>query len=287
MAGLGDYAYNTLGWRRVVTFADDYDFPYTQTAGFVAEFCALGGEVVSRIWPPLGEEDYTSYIAQIPEDIDGFYLSVGGTGTLAFVKQYTQLEGPLGDKIIGGTIAIDPSVLADPDVGPRMEGVVAGGAANEDSTTPEYQAFVKILADNWGPDVEGADALVLPVGKGLFGANWAAGAEPIAQALEAVGGDLSDGGAAFREELLRIGAEGFESVNGPVKLDENRNGTGNNYIFQATKLEDGTLVNKTLKTIENVDQTFGGNFSPDSPTPGRDDPACDPSALTVPPWVGQ
>ena len=113
-----------LGWRRVITIGDDYDFPYTQTAGFVAEFCSLR-EVVDRLWPPLGEED-TSYIAQIPDDIDGFYLSVGGTGTLAFVKQYEQLKGFAGDKIIGGSIAIDPTVLTDPDVGPRMVGVVSG-----------------------------------------------------------------------------------------------------------------------------------------------------------------
>ena len=67
MAGLGDYAYNELGWRNVVTLADDYDFPYTQVAGFVAEFCSLGGNVEKRIWPPLGEEDYSSYIQQIPD----------------------------------------------------------------------------------------------------------------------------------------------------------------------------------------------------------------------------
>ena len=54
------------GWRNVVTIGDDYDFPYTQTAGFVAEFCALGGKITKRIWPPLGTKDYSSYIAQIP-----------------------------------------------------------------------------------------------------------------------------------------------------------------------------------------------------------------------------
>ena len=57
----------TLGWRNVVTIGDDYDFPYTQIAGFVAEFCSLGGKMTQRLWPPLGEEDYSSYIAQIPE----------------------------------------------------------------------------------------------------------------------------------------------------------------------------------------------------------------------------
>ena len=166
MAGLGDYAYNTLGWRRVVTVGDNYDFPWTQTAGFVAEFCSLGGEVVERLWPPLGEEDYTSYIAQIPADIDGFYLSVGGSGTLAFVKQYTQLQGDLADKIIGGSIAIDPSVLTDPDVGPRMIGVVSGVPTNTDSTTPEYTEYVQILQENWGPDVEGSERARVPGRRG-------------------------------------------------------------------------------------------------------------------------
>jgi branched-chain amino acid transport system substrate-binding protein len=287
MAGLGDYAYNELGWRRVVTIGDDYDFPYTQTAGFVAEFCALGGEVVERLWPPLGEEDYTSYIAQIPTDIDGFYLSVGGSGTLAFVKQYTQLQGDLADKIIGGSIAIDPSVLTAPDVGPRMIGVVAGVPTNTDSTTPEYQEYVQILQENWGADVEGSNELVVPVGVALFGANWATGAEAIARSLETVGGDLSDGGAAFREALTALGEEGFESVNGPTTLDENRQAIGNNYLVEAVSVEETPSGLRTLKTIENVDQTFGGNFSPDTPTPDRENPACDPAQLQAPPWVGQ
>lgn len=282
MAGLGEYAYNTLGWRHVVTFGDDYDFPYTQTAGFAAEFCALGGQIDKRIWPPLGEEDYTSYIAQIPDNIDGFYLSVGGTGTIAFVKQYTQLKGDLGDKIVGGSIAIDPSVLADPDVGPRMAGVVSGSSTDEDSTTPEYTQYVQTLTDSW-PDSE--DTLIVPVGKGLFGANWANGAEAIATALESVNGDLSDGGQAFRDALLKIGSDGFTSVEGPITLDENRNAIGNNYVIQATQQDDGTIVNKTLKTIENVDESFGDNFTATTPTPDRENPKCVKDDLNVPPWV--
>src|SRR5919108_1131687 len=64
MAGLGDYAYNELGWRRAATIGDDYSFPYTSIAGFIAEFCAAGGQVVQRVWPPLGETDYSSFISQ-------------------------------------------------------------------------------------------------------------------------------------------------------------------------------------------------------------------------------
>ena len=36
MAGLGTYAYKTLGWRKVAILGEDYSYPYTQAAGFVS-----------------------------------------------------------------------------------------------------------------------------------------------------------------------------------------------------------------------------------------------------------
>ena len=44
-AGLGDYAYNDLGWKKAAIIGDDYSFPYTSLAGFVAEYCAIGGNI--------------------------------------------------------------------------------------------------------------------------------------------------------------------------------------------------------------------------------------------------
>ena len=38
LAGLGSYAYNEKGWRKVAILGEDYSFPYTQAAGFVSEF---------------------------------------------------------------------------------------------------------------------------------------------------------------------------------------------------------------------------------------------------------
>ena len=46
-AGLGDYAYNELGWKNAAIIGDDYSFPYTSLAGFVAEYCAIGGQIPS------------------------------------------------------------------------------------------------------------------------------------------------------------------------------------------------------------------------------------------------
>ena len=52
-AGLGTYAYRDLGWRRAVVVAEDWYPGWESAAGFVAEFCALGGDVVERDWYSL------------------------------------------------------------------------------------------------------------------------------------------------------------------------------------------------------------------------------------------
>src|SRR6266581_5628334 len=124
MAGLGTYAYKTLGWKDAVVIGDDYSFPYTQAAGFVAEFFSVGGNVTKRIWPPLGTKDYSGYITQIPRTgVDGFLMAVGGTGTVAFVKDFAGLAGNVSKKMVGGSVTIDPTAISA--LGDRLTGVVA------------------------------------------------------------------------------------------------------------------------------------------------------------------
>src|SRR5829696_5725247 len=128
-AGLGDYAYNDLGWRTAAVIGDDYSFPYTSLAGFIAEFCAIGGKVEKRVWPPLGEKDYSSFISQIPEDVDGLYVGVGGTGLISFIKQYQQQRGKIDTKkMIGNLFWDDPLVLKETGDA-LLGGVVAGETA--------------------------------------------------------------------------------------------------------------------------------------------------------------
>ena len=47
-AGLGDYAFNNKGYKKIATVGEDYSFVYTQVFGLVLEFCAAGGQVTSR-----------------------------------------------------------------------------------------------------------------------------------------------------------------------------------------------------------------------------------------------
>jgi branched-chain amino acid transport system substrate-binding protein len=259
-AGLGAYAYNVLGWRTAVTMGDDYDFPYTQVAGFVAEFCSLGGQVTQRLWPALGEEDYTSFIADIPEDVDGFFLAVGGTGTVAFVNQYTQLEGNLADDIMGGVFMTDP--IIQQELGDRILGVVTAGSTSGDSQDPAYLEFIEQTNAAW-PDF-GVNAPSI-----FYFNNWA-NTEAIVQTIEAQGG--YDDPAAFQAALATVA---LDTAFGPISLDENRQAIGNNYLQQLQDENgDGVIEVKTLATIEQVDQTFAGAFSADTPTPDRENPEC-------------
>jgi branched-chain amino acid transport system substrate-binding protein len=267
MAGLGDYAYNTLKWRNVVTIADDYSFPYTQVAGFVAEFCAVGGKVEKRIWAPLGTTDYSSYVAQIPSGgIDGFLMAVNGSGTVAFAKAYEGLKGNLAKKMIGGGVAIDPTAIKA--LGSRLEGVTTAGPTAADSSSPAYKAYKAAFLKAF-PKLKGLEA-------SLFTEGYQVEMEAVARALTRTGGDLSGGQQAFRTALQGLS---FVGPNGSNKLDKNRNGIAPNYVSQ---VKSGTL--HTAYTILNVDQTFGGFFSAKTQSPGRNSPAC--VKRTPPRWVG-
>ena len=105
MAGLGTYAYADKGYRSVATVAEDYSFPYTQVFGFMAEFCKAGGKVTSKSWVPIGNKDYSSVIAAIPDDVDAIYVALGGADAVNFLSQYQQAGGAA--PLIGGSITTD------------------------------------------------------------------------------------------------------------------------------------------------------------------------------------
>ena len=141
-AGLGDYAYNELGWKKAAIIGDDYSFPYTSLAGFVAEFCAVGGQITKRIWPPLGEKDYSSFISQIPDDVDGIYYGIGGAGLVSFMKQYQEQKGKIDPKkTMGNVFFDDPLVLKE--VSNAVTGAYTAGPTAADSNDPKVKEYVR------------------------------------------------------------------------------------------------------------------------------------------------
>ena len=148
-AGLGDVAYNKLGWRKAAIVSDDYSFGWTSTAGFIAEFCAAGGQVTKRIFPPLNTTDYSSYAQQMPTDVDGTFVAVGGAGLIPFLKAYEQAKGPIdAKKFIGNLFWGTPGQFEQ--LGPRVAGAYIGGAGTAgDLDTPAAQDYATNIIGKW------------------------------------------------------------------------------------------------------------------------------------------
>jgi branched-chain amino acid transport system substrate-binding protein len=272
-AGVGDFAYNELGWRTAAVIGDDYSFPYTSVGGFIADFCAVGGEVTDRIWPPLGETNYSSFISQIPDNVDGLYLGIGGEGLIAFVEQYIEQKGAFQpDEVIGNLFVDDPLVLEE--IGNRMIGVHTSGNTAADSTEPKVEEYVAEI-DAVYPEVAEAAASV-------FVYHYYTAVEAMAQAIEELDGDISNT-QEFHEVLAGIELTGADAAFGDIVLDENRQAVSDNYIKQVVEGPDGPTV-QTIARIPEVDQTFGGLFTPETPAPDRQNPECAEADL---PWAGQ
>jgi branched-chain amino acid transport system substrate-binding protein len=70
---------------------------------------------------------------------------------------------------------------------------------------------------------------------------------------------------------------------GDISLDENRSGMVDVGLSQLVLNDDGEVVQEAVAIIPQVDQTFGGTFGPDTPSPSREFPPCEARDL---PWTG-
>ena len=84
----GEYVAKTLGYKRVVTIANDYAFGWEQVAGFQRTYEENGGQVVQKLWPPLGTTDLAPFLSQIRKDADAVFALMVAATALRFPRQY-------------------------------------------------------------------------------------------------------------------------------------------------------------------------------------------------------
>ena len=266
-AGTGDFAYRKLGWRNAVVIMDDYAFGWTSAAGFIADFCGDGG-TLTRIYPPLNTTDYSSYISQIPKTFDGLFVAVGGSGTLAFLKQYKAARGAFKSNTLGGNIFVsDPAIVAA--IGGGANGAFTGSPTNEDTSSPNAAKYIADLKKAYPTKSSSfpAPGTLAGLASSVFTVNYYVAAEALDKALTAVHGDLSNGQSALHAALAKTTIP--DAPYGPIKLDQNRQATVTNYVNKVTS--SGV---KTFWAVPNVDESFGGLFTPSTPSPGRGQPPC-------------
>jgi branched-chain amino acid transport system substrate-binding protein len=252
MAGLGAYAYKNLGWKKAAILGEDYSYPYTQAAGFIAEFCGLGGQVTKRVWAPLTTTDWSSYVAQLPSDVDGVLVLTGGANTINALKAYTQLGKQIKGHVLGGSSVLDPTAFT---VGDQLAGLAGGSPVPLGGSSADWTSYV-----------DG------------FSVLYYDGMKAIIDGLKKTNGSLSGNQEAFRTALKSLNPT---FPNGHVKLDSNRNSIQPAYVVEV--VNSGGLGFKVNRTVNGVTQDFGGAFKPGSKAPSRTSPACTKGA--TPPWA--
>jgi branched-chain amino acid transport system substrate-binding protein len=280
-AGTGWVAYNVLGWRNVNVIEDNYSFGWTSAAGFIAEFCALGGNVTKRVLPDLGTTDYSTKIAELdpPNQTDGYFWTVGGTGTLTALKAFEQKFGQINAKQHMGNLFWNTAGTFS-DLGLRIAGAYSGtGGTVADIPSATFSKFLALTGKTWNqlPPLKGKATVTGP--GNVFFVNYYNNARGLIYGLKAVKGDISGGQKALQKAMAKVSVVGPNGYR--LKLDNNRQAIADTYVAQLYD-NNGALAVKTVYKVVGVPQTFGGAFSPTKPAPSGTSPACTKSANGVP-----
>ena len=281
-AGLGDIAHNVLGWETAAVIGDDYSFAWTSTAGFIAEFCAAGGDVISRVYPPLNTTDYSGFVEQLPgpDEVDGYFWAVGGAGLVPALNAFEDAKGEIvGDQHMGNLFWGIPDVFRA--IGPRVVGSYSGGFGNAPDLQTEKAAAFRAIINSHFDEIPfgGAPAPADAAYFDAFFMNYYNNAWGLIEGLKAVGGDISGGQRALQ---AAIGEVVLDAAFGEISLDSNRTAIQDQYVGRIYMDDNGEMQSSTVAFVPQVDQTFGGTFTGDPP-PSRDFPPCEVRDL---PWIG-
>ena len=255
----GEYAARTLGYRKVAVVASDYAFGWEVVGGFQRTFEENGGQVIQKLWAPLGVMDLSPYIAKIRRDADAVLTMIAGASTLQFLKQDEEAGLKARIPLIGGGPAVDEALL--PSMGDEALGVVTPLIYSGALETPANRRFVKEYRARFGK-----------VPSYFSETNYTSG-RWINEAVKALGGNVED-----REKLLAAlrKVEIADAPRGPVRLDTYGNPIQNVYFRKVERNREGELQNTVIVTIPAVSQFW--KYSPDAflrqPVYSRDVPPC-------------
>jgi branched-chain amino acid transport system substrate-binding protein len=232
----GEYAYQTLGYRRIATIALDYAFGWESVGGFERTFEEQGGRIVRKLWVPLSVHDFAPYLAQISRDYDAVYALFIGRTALQFMRQYQEygLKGRV--PLIGMGTTTDEHVL--PAMGDEAVGMVTALHYSPTIDTPANRRFAAAYRTRFTRE------------PGYYSESMYTGGKWMLAAIDRLKGNVEDRTALL--DALRS-VRPADLPRGPVTLDEYGNPIQNIYVRRVDKV-DGKLRNTVIATLPNVSQ---------------------------------
>jgi branched-chain amino acid transport system substrate-binding protein len=254
----GKWVYENLRYKKIAMIGFDYAFGWESAAGFLRSFEEAGGQIVQKLWSPIGTADYGPYLAQLRRDVDAVFAVFAGADALRFVKQYADagLKGRI--PLIGGGTLTDEHVLRT--MGDEATGIVTALHYSAALDNPNNRKFVQAY-----------EAKYKQVPSYYAMESYVAG-QVLQQAIEGLKGHVED-----KEKLLGAlrKVELQNAPHGTLKLDGYGNPIQNIYVRKVERVND-RLQNTVISTFPNVSQFW--TYNPEEfvkhPVYSRDYPPC-------------
>jgi branched-chain amino acid transport system substrate-binding protein len=254
----GKWVYDNLKYRRIAMIGYDFAFGWEVAAGFHRTFEESGGQIVQKLWPPLGTTDFGPYIAQLTRDVDAVYAVFSGADALRFAKQYEDAGLKARLPLIGGGTFTDEHVLRT--MGDEVLGVI---------TALHYSAALTNSANR--KFAQAYEGKFKQIPSYYSEGTYVAGLQ-LKRALEVIGGE------AENVEQLVVALRKIElsdTPRGPIRFDEYGNPIQNIYVRKVERVG-GKLQNTVIYTFPNVSQFW--TYKPEeylkNPVYSRDYPPC-------------
>jgi branched-chain amino acid transport system substrate-binding protein len=233
---LGEYAYQTLKYRKVAIVGLDYAFGWECAGGFQKTFEEAGGKIIQKIWTPLTATDFSPYLSQISKEADAVYALFLARATLQFTKQYQEFGLKARIPLVGGGTTTDEHAL--PSMGDEAIGIITALHYSEALDNPANKRFVKAFREK------------AKKAASYYSENTYTGVRWIVEAVKAINGDVENR-QKFMEALRKV--ELKDVPRGPFKLDDYGNPVQNVYIRKVERVG-AELQNTVIYTYPNVSQ---------------------------------
>lgn len=236
-APFGRYAYEKLGFRRVVLTGLDYSAGHDKVGAFGKHFEAAGGTIVGEVYAPVDTADYGPYLQRIAQyEADGVFAFYSGVDAVRFVQQYAEFGIKEQIPLFGSGDTVDESILQEQ--GEAALGYVSSSHYAVLYDSPENQELVRRTRERYGV-----------VANQFVYQGYLTG-RVIVEALAAVDGAIEDT-ARFLDALRAVR---FRGPTGEFRFHpESQGAIITVFIRRVERLPSGELGNVVLDVIPDVD----------------------------------
>lgn len=218
--------------KELLVVASDYSGGHEAIDAFKEGFLPLGGKIVKEIYPPFGNNDFSSYLAAIKATgVPTIYAYMTGSDAVRFISQFDEFALRNSIRVTGTGFMVEDDAL--PAEGDAALGIITGLHYASTLDTPVNKNFVADYKAKYKQ---------YPSCYSEYGYVCA---RVIAEALRSTNGDTSNR-SKFEEAIRNVK---FDAPRGPFRFDpETQNVIQNIYIREVVRGSD-RLENKVLATI--------------------------------------